>query len=78
MKIFAAVLLGIASVIYPFLWYFGRNADGGFLWLAIFMASLWDNDWDYGYEYYCNEYNNLTKEEYMNILAFVQKNHKDE
>lgn len=41
MKIFAAVLLGIASVIYPFLWYFGRNADGGFLWLAIFMASLW-------------------------------------
>lgn len=45
---------------------------------SIFMASLWDNDWDYGYEYYCNEYNNLTKEEYMNILAFVQKNHKDE
>ena len=20
---------------------------------SIFMASLWDNDWDYGYEYYC-------------------------
>ena len=41
MKTFAAVVLALVSIAYPFLWYFGRNTDGGFLWLALLMAGLW-------------------------------------
>ena len=41
MKTLAAVVLALVSVAYPFLWYFGRNTDGGFLWLALLMAGLW-------------------------------------
>lgn len=40
MKILFAIVLGLASVAYPALWYFGRE-QGWFEWLAIGMAVLW-------------------------------------
>ena len=41
MKTLAAVLLTLLSIAYPFVWYFGKNLDGGFAAIALFMASLW-------------------------------------
>lgn len=43
---------------------------------SLFMANVWDFDWDYGYECYCQDYNNLTKEEYIQIVEFL-KEHTD-
>ncbi len=40
MKIIWSVMLGLASVAYPLLWYFGRE-QGWFGWLAAAMAVLW-------------------------------------
>ena len=43
---------------------------------SLFMAVVWDFDWDYGYEHYCQDYKNLTKEEYMQVVDFL-KEHTD-
>lgn len=40
MKILLGILLGVASVAYPLLWYFGRE-QGWFGWLAVAMLLLW-------------------------------------
>lgn len=65
-----------ATQLLELLW--NKNINISALKGSIFIAGVWDDDWNYGYEHYCDEYNNLTKEEYMNIIAFIKKNHKDE
>ena len=40
MKPFAKILLTLASLAYPLLWYYGRE-NGAFFWLAAAMCALW-------------------------------------
>lgn len=40
MKIIGQVLLAIVSIVYPLLWYYGRE-HGAFFWLAAAMCALW-------------------------------------
>ena len=43
---------------------------------SLFMALVWDCDWDYGYQVYCEDYKNLTKDEYMQIVEFLKEHTK--
>ena len=40
MKILGKLLLALASLAYPLLWYYGRE-NGAFFWLAAVMCVLW-------------------------------------
>lgn len=40
MKILGKLLLTLASLAYPLLWYYGRE-NGAFFWLATAMCVLW-------------------------------------
>ena len=41
---------------------------------SFIMAVTWDCDWDYGYKRYCENYTNLTQDEYMQIIEFIKEN----